>query len=130
MTKNKKSLYRNLLTALFFCLLSAQIFAVNAFSIYAQATCGPAIGIPCNPVGGKISNLTDAVVVVTLYLLSIIGLIALLFIVFAGIKYMTSVGDEEKMKSAKSAFHSAVFGLIVALMAYGILSVINYILNG
>jgi heme/copper-type cytochrome/quinol oxidase subunit 2 len=130
MTKNKISFHRNLLTALCFCLLSAQIFIVNALSVCAQVTCGPAIGIPCNPVSGKISNLTDAVIVVTLYLLSIIGLIALLFIVFAGVKYMFSAGDEEKMKSAKNAFHSAIFGLSVALLAYGILSVIDYILNG
>ena len=130
MIKNKKSFSKNILSALFFCLLSAQIFVANTVSVYAQAICGPNIGIPCNPLEGTISNLSEAIIVVTLYLLSIIGLVALLFIVFAGIKYMTSAGDEEKMKSAKSAFYSAVLGLTVALMAYGILSVINSILNG
>lgn len=130
MIKNNISFYRNLLSMLCFCLLSAQIFIVNTFCVYAAPTCGPTIGIPCNPIESKISTLSDAIIVITLYLLSLIGLIALLFIVFAGIKYMLSVGDEEKMKSAKNAFSSAVFGLIVALMAYGILSVINNILNG
>ncbi len=127
---NKKSFSKNILFPLFFCLLVVNFFTANNLVVHVQATCGPALGIPCNPLEGTISNLSEAIIVVTLYLLSLIGLITLLFIVFAGIKYMTSAGDEEKMKSAKSAFYSAVLGLTVALMAYGILSVINSILNG
>ena len=127
--KNKTSSKRNLLSVLCFLMLSIQIFIANALSVYA-GNCGPAIGIPCNPLEGEISTLLDAVVAVTLYLLSLIGLVALFFIVFAGIKYIFSIGDEEKMKSAKSAFSSAILGLVIALMAYGILFVINYILNG
>ena len=130
MMNNKKSSSKNILFLLCFCFISAQIFIVNAVSIYAQVTCGPALGIPCNPIESKISTLSDAVIVVTLYLLSLIGLVALFFIVFAGIKYMFSTGDEEKMRSAKNTFSSAAIGLAVALLAYGILSVINYILNG
>ncbi len=130
MKNNKKLFFKDILFILSVCLLSAQIFVTNALSVHAQAVCGPGIGIPCNPVEGKISDLSDAVIVITLYLLSIVGLIALLFMVFAGIKYMLSVGDEEKMKAAKISFNSAAFGLIIALLAYGILSVINSILNG
>ncbi len=103
-----------------------QVFVANAIS--AQAACGPAIGVPCNPIAS--STLSEAVVTVTLYLLTLIGLVALLFIVFAGVKYILSAGNEEKMKSAKDSFSSAVIGLAIALLAYGILSVINYILNG
>ena len=130
MIKNKKSFSKNILFALSFCLLAVNFFTANNLVVRAQAICGPNIGIPCNPLEGTISDLPEAIIVVTLYLLSIIGLVTLLFIVFAGIKYMSSAGDEEKMKSAKSTFHSAVLGLTVALMAYGILSVINSILNG
>ena len=130
MMNNKKSSSKNILFLLCFCFISAQIFIVNAVSIYAQVTCGPALGIPCNPIESKISTLSDAVIVVTLYLLSLIGLVALFFIVFAGIKYMFSTGDEEKMRSAKNTFSSAAIGLAVALLSYGILSVIDYILNG
>lgn len=111
---------------LYFCLISTQIFVINILSVCAQ--CGPNVGIPCNPVGSN--TLSEAIIVVTLYLLSLIGLVALFFIVFAGIKYIFSAGNEEKMKSAKDAFSSAAVGLAVALLAYGILSILNYILNG
>ena len=135
MIKNKKSFSKNILSALSFCLLAANFFTADNLIVRVQAACGPDIGVFCNPFtegpsGITITTISEAIIVVTLYLLSIIGLVALLFIVFAGIKYMTSAGDEEKMKSAKNAFYSAVLGLTVALMAYGILSVINSILNG
>ncbi len=129
MMKNKKSFSKNIISLLCFFMFSAQIFIANALSVYAQVTCGPALGIQCNPIGSKISTLADAVIVITLYLLSLIGLVSLLFIVIAGIKYMTSAGNEEKMKSAKRSFYSALLGLSVALLAYGILFVINSILN-
>jgi len=119
--KNKKTL-------LYLCLISTQIFIADI--LFVQAQCGPNIGIPCNPIESKISTLSDAVIVVSLYLLSLIGLITLLFIIFAGAKYMFSAGDEEKMRSAKSALNSAIIGLALALLAYGILSVVNYLLNG
>ena len=125
---NKKRFSKNILSLVCFYLLFLQILVIDTAFVYAQ--CGPAVGIPCNPLEGKVSNLSDALTVVTLYLLSLIGLVTLLFIVFAGIKYMFSAGDEEKIKSAKSAFYSAALGLSVALLAYGILSVLNYILNG
>ena len=126
MANSKELFFKNFLFALFFCLISTQIFIASALFVYAQ--CGPAVGIPCNPIASN--TLSEAVVVIILYLLSLIGLVALLFIVFAGIKYMLSAGDEEKMKSAKNAFSSAVVGLSVALLGYGILSVIDFILNG
>ncbi len=129
MMKNKKSFSKNIISLLCFFMFSAQIFIANALSVHAQVTCGPALGIQCNPIGSKISTLADAVIVITLYLLSLIGLVSLLFIVIAGIKYISSAGNEEKMKSAKRSFYSALFGLSVALLAYGILFVINSILN-
>jgi len=128
MMNNKKSFSKKILFILSFCLLAVNFFTANNLVVHAQ--CGPAIGIPCNPLEGTISNLSEAIIVVTLYLLSLIGLVALLFIVFAGIKYMSSSGNEEQIKSAKNTLYSAVLGLTVALMAYGILSVINSILNG
>jgi len=122
---NKKLFSKNVLFALFSFVLVTQILVANTLSVQAQ--CGPNVGIPCNPIGDN--TLSETIVTVTLYLLSLIGLVSLLFIVFAGFKYIFSIGNEEKMKSAKSAFGSAIIGLAVALLGYGILSVIDYILN-
>lgn len=95
----------------------------------AFAQCGPAVGIPCNPLDGTVSSIPDAIVIVIRYLLKIIGVITLLFIVLSGIKYVTSSGNEEKIKSAKDALYSSVLGLAIALMAYSILDIVAKILN-
>ncbi|MDF1498243.1 MAG: hypothetical protein P1P85_02725, partial [Patescibacteria group bacterium] len=111
-----------------FGLILTQIFLINISTVFAQVTCGPSVGIICNP-NPTIRTLPDAIIIVIRYLLSIIGIITLTFIVISGIKYMASGGNEEKMKSAKDALYSSAIGLALALMAYGILEVIVTILN-
>ena len=51
------------------------------------------------------------------FLLSIAGIIATIVIVIGGQMYLTSGGDEEAMKKAKSTFIYAVIGIIVVLAA-------------
>ena len=120
---NKKLFSKNLILLLFFAFLF-----LEAGTVCAQ--CGPALGIPCNPLDGTVSSIPDAIIVVIKYLLSIIGIITLIFIVISGIKYVTSAGNEEKIKSAKDALYSSCLGLALALMAFVILEVIVGILNG
>jgi len=94
----------------------------------AIAPCGPEIGVLCNPVDNA-SDFYDVIVIAIRYLLSLIALITLLFIVISGIKYLTSFGNEEKMRSAKEGLSSAVFGLVLVLMAFVILEAIIKILS-
>ena len=52
-----------------------------------------------------------------------LGLLAMIFIVmlvWAGYKWMTSSGNEEKVKEAKDQIRTAVVGLIIIFMAYSI----------
>ena len=104
------------------------LFLIQAGTVCAQ--CGPALGIPCNPLEGTVGTLSEAIIVIIRYLLSIIGIISLIFMVISGVKYVTSAGNEEKIKSAKDALWSSALGLALALMAYTILEVIVGILNG
>jgi len=108
---------------------SAPLFFSLANIAHAAATCGPALGIFCNPLVGKVNSFVDAIIVAIQYLLGIIAIVSLLFLVIAGIKYMTSFGSEEKMTGAKRSFISAASGLVIAAIAYAILSVIYQILN-
>jgi hypothetical protein len=101
---------------------------VITVSSSAIPPCGPEIGVLCNPVDNA-SDFYDVVVIAIKYLLSLIALITLLFIVISGIKYLTSFGNEEKMKSAKSGLFSAVSGLVLVLMAYVMLEAIIKILS-
>ncbi len=110
------------------CFFLLPIFAFSARNASAQA-CGGGVGVFCNPVDSKMSTIPEALIVITLYLLSIIGIITLFFMVIAGIKYILSAGNEEKMKSAKSAFYYSGTGLAIAVLAYSILFLVYEILN-
>jgi len=118
--KNKKRIGLFVLSLLLASIFQAQL-------AYAAATCGTALGIYCNAT--TTPSLRDAIIIVIKYLFSIIGIFCLIFIVIAGMKYITSAGNEQQVTSAKESFSSAVLGLIIALMAYSILDIIQGILN-
>ena len=57
-------------------------------------------------------------------IIAVIGLIAVVVIVIAGIMYATSLGEPGKMTQAKNMILYAVIALIVAVMAWGIVQVV------
>lgn len=56
--------------------------------------------------------------------LGFIGLMSFVFIIWGGIVYMTSAGNEEKIKSAKRTITYAIIGLAFALISYIIVNTI------
>ena len=59
---------------------------------------------------------------VTNVLLFILGAIAVIMIIIGGIRYTTSNGDATQTKAAKDTILYAVIGLIVAILAFAIVS--------
>ena len=57
--------------------------------------------------------------------LSLIGVIFLILLVVAGVRWMTSGGNEQTVTSAKSQIIAAVIGLIIIMMAYSITSYVT-----
>lgn len=54
------------------------------------------------------------------YALSFIGIIFLLLMIYGGILWMTSYGNEQKVTKAKDLIIGAVIGLVIVLAAYAI----------
>lgn len=63
------------------------------------------------------------------YLLAILGFIAIIGFVIAGILYLTAAGDEKRIGSAKNAMTFSIVGVIVALVGYVIVSAVDSWLN-
>lgn len=59
------------------------------------------------------------------FALGILGGIAVIMIVFGGIRFATSAGDASSVASAKKIILYAVVGLVVALLAGAIVTFIN-----
>lgn len=64
------------------------------------------------------------------WILGILGLLALVLIIYGGFIWMFSRGNEEEAKKARDIIVGAVIGLLIVLSSYGIASyVFNMLLN-
>lgn len=55
------------------------------------------------------------------------GLVAVLFIIFSGIKFLTSGGDPKQVEGAKKTMTYAIAGLIIILLAFTLIKLISVI---
>lgn len=63
---------------------------------------------------------TSVVTSIVSWMLGILAVIAVVLVIFAGIQWMTSGGNEEKVTAAKNLLRAALIGLVIILAAYGI----------
>ena len=77
-------------------------------------------GAACNDtaLSGNITQLVDTLFIV-------IGAISVIIIIIGGIYYVTSTGDQARIKRAKDTILYAIIGLIVAILAYAIVKFVN-----
>jgi len=100
-------------------------------SIVAAADLGSSFGRTLNTsanVGGYVvQNTTDenstiepVISLVINIVLSLLGIIFLILMIYGGFLWLTAAGEEKKIEKAKSLIISAVIGLIIVLLAYAI----------
>ena len=66
---------------------------------------------------------------VLLVLTSVSASLAVIFIVVAGIKFVTSGGDPKKLGSASSTLTYAIIGLAVTILAFVVLRIVQFFLK-
>ena len=133
--KEKKVLIKtaSLITVLF---LFSVGFAANAWVRCPSGNWDNSTGvcIPTDtglPEGGGGSNPVSHIINgVMLWLLQIIGFIAIIAFVVSGIQYLTSAGDEGQIETAKRNMKWSIVGVIVALIGYIIIVFVNNMLGG
>lgn len=100
-----------------------------AINIFNNGTCDGAN--KSNPVcqaskkdtSNKAQSMARTVINTILYVL---GILSVVMIVFAGVRYTISAGDASKVKAAKDTLMYAIIGLVVALLAF---SIVNFVLT-
>ncbi|MCL2173854.1 pilin [Candidatus Saccharibacteria bacterium] len=64
-------------------------------------------------------------------MLFIVGILAIVFLIFGGIRYVISGGDKTKVDAAKNTILYAIVGLVVAILGYAVVNwVIGIVSNG
>ncbi len=107
--------------------------AVGNLAIFSFPLLTKAIDFSFDP-GNTLQNGTglgnqDPVVVVSYiinWVLSLLGLVALVLIIYAGFMWMSAAGNEERVTKAKDILKAAVIGLVIILGSYGIA---NYVFS-
>jgi hypothetical protein len=72
-------------------------------------------------------NFTTLVQNILKWLLSVAGAVALLMLIYGGIIYITSTGDQAKAEQGKKIVTWTIAGLLVILMSYSIILVLDQI---
>ena len=63
---------------------------------------------------------TDLIAIIISALLSVLGLVFLILIIYSGFTWMTAGGDENKVTKAKETLKNAIIGLVLTAGSYAI----------
>ncbi len=96
--------------------------------VYATSSCDLSPGIPLEVGIGsskQSTGLTNYVSQVYQFIVSSIGIIAAVMIMFNGFRWVTAGGNAEAITVAKGGVTNAIIGLLIALMSYVLLYTVN-----
>lgn len=121
MEKNKAK--KIIFLSLFTVLVGVSLFFGKDF-VLAQTTSAPDLGLQPieNNIGLPSTDIRLVVARIIRTALGLLGIVALVLILYGGVVWMTSGGDEEKVSQAKKILLNAVIGLVIILSSYAIAS--------
>lgn len=94
---------------------------VVAFSVRDGAEAAKGDDMPSELVGpnGVFTQITNTI-------LYIVGIISVIMLIWGGLRYILSGGDNKKVTDAKNTILYAIIGLIISILAFAI---VNFVLN-
>ena len=78
------------------------------------------------PNGTSTTNLQTYVQTIINVLLSLIGVVAVIMLIYGGFRYVLSGGNEKSTKDARDTILFAIIGIVVAVLAFAI---VNFVLG-
>lgn len=106
--------------ATLFCLLAPSGFAFAQSSILDNlGNAGKGMGTAAGD-GAPTKDLTSIIGSIIRVILTLLGVLLLVYIVYGGVLWMTAGGDVEDVKKAKAIIQQAIIGVAIILAAYAI----------
>jgi len=93
-----------------------------------QAITETDFNIPVSDAGGSLDIKAVAVTAVT-FLLELAAIIAIIFLIYSGILYLTAAGNEANADKGKKGIINAIIGIVVIVLALVILRVVSNTAN-
>lgn len=108
-------------------ILMALAVGFMALPVHAAVTLptelGDSLGMSDASIGTIIGNLINIV-------LGVLGFVLVIMIIYSGILWMTSSGEDEKVKEAKARLLNSIIGLAIVLAAWAISNFVVDSLSG
>lgn len=106
------------------CVITLMLSAMACAGIASAAGYTPLVRIPGLPATGAV-DLSMYMIGLYNFLLSIVGIVAVMMLIFGGMRYITAMGSTSATSSAKDIIINALLGLLLALISWVIVSTIN-----
>lgn len=71
------------------------------------------------------TRVSDFIIKIINIALTVAGLVAVLFLIIGGFRYITSAGNEETAEQAKKIITNAIIGIVVIILSFVIVRVIS-----
>ncbi|MBI2028661.1 MAG: hypothetical protein HYT07_03555 [Candidatus Levybacteria bacterium] len=118
---------------LFLFIQASFLYPLLAFPAFAQTEVDPCVGVgpgkEVNPfldvlcaIGGNQTSKTLGNIVIAIIVIAVV--IALLYLLYGGVKWITSRGEKDQVEAARNHIIAAVVGLIVVFLAIFIVSLV------
>lgn len=76
------------------------------------------------------AKFSEIMITIINILLAVAGLIAVIFLIVGGFRYITAGGNEEASEAAKKTITNAIIGIVIIILAFVIVRVISNALIG
>lgn len=97
--------------------------STDNLSAASGADCAQGNNTPTNLFNGD-DSIFKRVVNIMLF---IVGAVAVIMLIFGGVRYVTSGGAQDQVTAAKNTIMYAIIGIVVAILAY---AVVNFVISG
>jgi len=97
---------------------------VSVASVLPAGSAMASVPNPCDLDPTKCPNKPLELIIMEIisWVVGILGLVAVVVIIYGGVRYMTSTGDSGKVKDAKNTILYGIIGLAIAVLAFAIVS--------
>ena len=101
------------------------ILPVVTLAELPQPPCGVITGVRCGPEQG----VNDIIITVLNIIIGVAFVIAVLFLVIGGFRYITAQGNEESAEKGRKTIVNALIGIVVIILSFAIVRIVSRVIS-